>query len=517
MRLNQQNFLKWVRISAVLSLCALAACGEEKKAEVPPPAPPPPPIAAPIPEPAPLLPPIQRPGRLSYGPSNLQLGPTLPGNSDSRSFVLTNTGEITLALNDVRLEGDQGELSLGGSCINLMPRNLAPNESCDLTVMFTPIQSGPDVNAEVQINHDGENSPLFLPVVAIRAIAPPPPAPMVRGPSLQLENAIAVAQARMGGRMAVVSEPPPPGPESIISQDLDYTPIGFPPTVSSLPVDRSRLVTADRYIGAVLENTINSQLAGGRIVGVVERHVYGGDGRFVLIPAGSRAVGVYEPLQRQGDTRLRATFLRVMRPDGVAYSTEEGDPSADVMGRLGLIGDVDNRYFDRYAGPLLISLINAIGTYATAPETITRTDSTGNTSTSQTLTPEQQSFQNFSNDLSFIAQRLVEENLNLAPIITIPGGTRFFIMPTKDIMLRGYQFVAANPAIPPGALTETAQIAGQPVGQAPDTAYAVVPANQAGAPGLQTGAPAAGQPNPPLATGAGPQYGTAGGQPGYVR
>jgi type IV secretion system protein VirB10 len=478
---------------ALILLALLAACGGEDTQQAAAPVPAAPADSA-VPA-APVSPAVIQtllPAKLVVRPSNVRLGPILPGESQSASITLANEGEEVLTIREIRLDADPTELSATGSCLDAAPKVLARSETCELKILFVPIQSGGDIAGEVVITPEGDNPPVFVPVAASRAVQPPAPPsiePMAYAPSPALENAIAVYQQRRGGRMMVVDNELPPGANDVVTKDQDYTPLGFAPTISTLPVDRSRLVTADKYIPAVLENTINSQLPGGRIVGVVETHVYGGDGRLILLPAGSRAIGVYESLGRQGDTRLRASFVRVMRPDGAAIAID-GDPAADPMGRLGLIGDVDNRYFDRFAGPLLISLINAIGSWATAPETIVRTDSVGNANTSQTLSPEQQGFQNFANDLSFVTQRLVEENLNLAPIITVPGGTRFYIMPTRDIMLQGYSLVAAPGSQPgPGAVQFAAAgqqgqqpattPAGEPFRANPDFNSPPVPANRA--------------------------------------
>ncbi len=449
--------LKLSLMFAILAMLTLTACGSEEEK-------PPAPVApvqdgnAAIPT-SPVGPAViqtLKPAKMVVRPSSVRMGPLLPGSSETKTISISNEGEEVLTINEIRFDADPTELSAVGSCLEVSPgtsKVLGKSESCEVSLLFVPIQAGGEVQGEIVIVPDGDNSPAFIPVVAVKAVqplAPPAPPPMVYAPSPALENAVAMYRQRRGGQMAILDSDLDPvnDPKNIITKDQDYTPIGFAPTISTLPVDRSRLVTADKYIPAVLENTINSQLPGGRIVGVVENHVYGGDGRFILIPAGSRAIGVYESLSRQGDTRLKASFVRVMRPDGAAIAIE-GDPAADPMGRLGLIGDVDNRYFDRFAGPLLISLINAIGTYATAPETIITSDGAGNVSTSQTLSAEEQAYQNFATDLSYVSQRLVEENLNLAPIITVPGGTRFYIMPTRDIMLQGFNLVGV-----PGAVSE---------------------------------------------------------------
>lgn len=484
-----------------ICLLALTACGDD--APAPAPEAPPQQSSAVVPT-APVSPAViqtLKPARMVVRPSNVQMGPVLPGSSENKVVVISNEGEEALTINELRLDADPTELSASGSCLVSMPLVLARSQSCEISLLFTPLQPGGQLNGEIVISPEGDNPPAFVPITAVRAVPAPqalPPAPTVYAPSAGVENAIALYRERRQGRMVVVENELERSPGDIITKDQDYTPIGFAPTISTLPVDRSRLITADKYIPAILENTINSQLAGGRIVGIVEQHVYGGDGRYVLLPAGSRAIGVYESLARQGDTRLRASFVRVMRPDGAAIAIE-GDPASDIMGRLGLVGDVDNRYFERFAGPLLISLINAVGTYATSPDTIISSESTGLTTTTQTLTPEQQAYQNFANDLSFISQRLVEENLNLAPIITIPGGTRFYIMPTRDIMLQNYSLVSAVPPVPnDNAPTQTAAA---PVGT-----------GQAAGPG--TTAPGTGR--PANVGSSSPNVSGSSAQPGYI-
>jgi type IV secretion system protein VirB10 len=458
-------------ISVVVCLFVLSTCGNDE-APTPPPPPVQPQAAEPTPAPQVVSPAViqaLQPAKMVVRPPSLHLGPTLPGSSTNGLITIANEGEENLTLREIRLDADQTELSVGGSCMERVPQILTKGQSCEVNIAFTPLAAGGDLIGELVITPEGnENAPAFIPVTASKATPATPPTPVVQGPSPELMAAVELYEKRKAGNLTILESAPDPGPGDIITKDLDYTPIGFAPTVSTLPVDRSRMITADKYINAVLENTINSQLAGGRIVGVIEQHVYGGDGRLVLLPAGSRAIGVYESLGRQGDTRLRASFVRVMRPDGAAISIE-GDPAADVMGRLGMIGDVDNRYFERFAGPLLISMIGAIGTYATNSDTIRSTDANGLTTTSQTLTPEQQAYQNFATDLSFITQRLVEESINLAPIITIPGGTRFVIMPTRDMVMQGYNLVGVTPnPNNPQELTQVPGAKGQVVqGQPP--------------------------------------------------
>ncbi len=137
-------------------------------------------------------------------------------------------------------------------------------------------------------------------------------------------------------------------------EDEDYTRDNLPEDKSTLPVKRYRVITADRYIGAILENAVNSQIPG-RVVAVVERHVFGADGRIPLLPKGTRIVCSYQSLAKLGDTRLPLSCSRAIRPDGASIQLTDAT-GADQMARTGFIGTVDNRIWERYGTAFIVSV-----------------------------------------------------------------------------------------------------------------------------------------------------------------
>ncbi|MBU3656346.1 MAG: hypothetical protein FGM23_08350, partial [Alphaproteobacteria bacterium] len=122
------------------------------------------------------------------------------------------------------------------------------------------------------------------------------------GPDPLAINAQRVAQARSESKLLTMpAEPSVAGVGGIRSLDPNYEALGFGASISSLPVDRSRMITADRYIPAVLENSISTSIPTGRAISVIENHVYSSDNRFILIPAGTRVVGEYAGPSSQGE------------------------------------------------------------------------------------------------------------------------------------------------------------------------------------------------------------------------
>jgi len=204
--------------------------------------------------------------------------------------------------------------------------------------------------------------------------------------------------------------------------DKDYSREETPRVDSSLPVDRHRWITADNIINAVLVTPINSQIPG-IVRAVVDSNVYGSDGRLILIPKGSVALGKYESLSKQGDSRLNVQWFRILRPDGAQIWNDE-DPyfiGQDLAGRTGLIGTVDNRIWERYGAAFITSLISAA-----ASTTVALSDSQGLNNAGN----------NLSQSLAQVTAKVLDQNLNLAPIITIDAGSLITIALTKDVYMR---------------------------------------------------------------------------------
>lgn len=201
-------------------------------------------------------------------------------------------------------------------------------------------------------------------------------------------------------------------------RDADYSRLKLSPDISGYPVARERMITTDRYISAVLEHRLNSQVPG-RAVLVVDRPLYGNDGWKVLIESGSKVVCTYQPLEKEGNTRLPLKCERLLRPDGVSVVMREL-VTGDAMASSGLPGQVDNRYFERYGAALIAASIAAI---ASVGKEAVQNPLLGNAS------------QAYTNALGQATAKILEHNIDLAPIITIPAGTRITLQPLHDIVL----------------------------------------------------------------------------------
>lgn len=379
------------------------------------------------------------------GDINLGSGNTI-GDDQIRDITLENEGDEPLTIKNITLNPQNvTEFVLGGNCLAGVV--LDPSrKACRLEVTFRPVNNQ-KISASIVITHTGQNDTLIIQLSGSGAEAYIPPEIAQEKPTEPTQQQIEAMRLQMERRQGRLSSTPSLKGQlrnQWIMSDADYKDIGYGKTTATFPIDRTRMITSDRYIPAVLENTISSQIPKGRVIAVIENHVYSAEGRNILIPAGSRAIGEYDGSNKAGTSRLTVVWNRIIRPDGVGINVRS--PSADPMGRVGLIGDVDNRLFDRFGVPLLISAIGVAANYAASPSQVTTTTTTGalgvlGTSTSETTTRENQAARQFSADAVQKSQEFIQNTVSLQPIITVPAGTRFVILPTQDIEFKSPQLL----------------------------------------------------------------------------
>ncbi len=190
-------------------------------------------------------------------------------------------------------------------------------------------------------------------------------------------------------------------------------------TEASLPVDMSRVVHAGKFIPALLLNEINSELPG-KVVAVIEENVYGSHERKVLIAGGSTAIGRYKPLGKAGDRRLAVIWERLITyPEGMDIPLIDAEMS-DAMGRSGITGDIDNRFVEKYGMALFVSTLGAIA---------------------QTQIPVDNrasglAIESIGNTNANMAKTILDKQLDLKPIVTIPQGSPIMISPQRDIWFK---------------------------------------------------------------------------------
>jgi len=114
------------------------------------------------------------------------------------------------------------------------------------------------------------------------------------------------------------------------------------------------VVTEGTLIPCILQTAIDTQLAG-FVTCVVPIDVRGTSGNVVLMDRGTRIVGQIQAGLVQGQERVFVLWTRAETPKHVVISLNA--PGADELGRPGLPGAVDNHWWQRFGGALMLTLV----------------------------------------------------------------------------------------------------------------------------------------------------------------
>ena len=219
---------------------------------------------------------------------------------------------------------------------------------------------------------------------------------------------------------------PPVDPESLINmQDRKSAFLSGPVDRKTVSPDRlenpvSRyVVQAGAVISAALITGIRSDLPG-QVTAQVTENVYDSpSGRFLLIPQGSKLVGVYDTQISFGQDRVLLVWTRLIMANGRSIVLER-QPGADTQGFTGLEDEVD-QHWGRLAMAAALSTVLGVGSELGA----TNNDSAVVTALRRGT----------SDSLNQTGQQVVRRNLNIQPTITIRPGFPVRVIVNRDLVL----------------------------------------------------------------------------------
>lgn len=195
-------------------------------------------------------------------------------------------------------------------------------------------------------------------------------------------------------------------------------------------------------IRGTLETAINSDLAG-MVKGIVREDVYSFDGRRILIPAGSSLIGDYKSGVERGQERVFIVWTRMIRGDGV--SVQLGSYGTDRLGRSGMTGKVDRKYWERFGPPALMTMIGGAAQYvASLGQSETQFITIVNSDGSVTRIPQDNgndsqdrareiAAETIASGIQQMASEAFEDTRNIRPTIHIPQGSDITVFVTRDL------------------------------------------------------------------------------------
>ncbi len=171
------------------------------------------------------------------------------------------------------------------------------------------------------------------------------------------ENPSGEAETGVQGSLFVAGAEPDRGlrPESLVGRLRTST---QEPVRAEVLADLDTHILEGTVIACILETAISSAVPGMTLCRT-RIPVYSEDGQFELIPAGSRVVGEYRGGVESGQARIFVLWRRLITPDGVSVALSS--PGTGPLGRGGHEGHVDQKWRERFASALMVSLVAGAG------------------------------------------------------------------------------------------------------------------------------------------------------------
>lgn len=289
------------------------------------------------------------------------------------------------------------------------------------------------------------------PQIEEEPIAPPPPPPqrpeMVEPEfntaemNKQQQERRASSMLVHGGRNTTLTQQPKSikgfaGSDPNLAFSREYlADTGADQAEATLMGNLNYIVAQGKVIDAVLETAINTDLPG-PLRAVVTHDIYAESGHQVMIPKGSRLIGSYNSSVERGQTRVYVIWARVIRPDGIDIQIDS--PGVDSLGRAGVAGHVDNKYFEMFAASLMTSSVSialGIGADAMLSDSGTsQTNTSDGTTTSSGNAGAQATLEGI-RDFSDTSEEILRGILEQQPTITVDQGTRIKVFVNRDLIM----------------------------------------------------------------------------------
>jgi type IV secretion system protein VirB10 len=140
--------------------------------------------------------------------------------------------------------------------------------------------------------------------------------------------------------------------------DDRLTPSALPSVKASFLPDLDYLLKRGIIIPCAQKTKIVTTYSGMTSCNVTQ-DVYSADGRTLLVERGSEATGEQRTALMQGQARIFVLWSRIDMPNGVTIPLDS--PGSDSLGASGLEAYVDNHFWDRFGGAIMVSLIGDFG------------------------------------------------------------------------------------------------------------------------------------------------------------
>jgi type IV secretion system protein TrbI len=178
--------------------------------------------------------------------------------------------------------------------------------------------------------------------------------------------------------------------------------------------------------GTILEALLINRLDGtfaGPVNCLLSDNIYSHDRQHVLIPAGSKILGVARKVDTLGQTRLAIAFHRLLMPDGYSVNLDQFQ-GMDQQGATAVKDKVNHHYATIFGASLALGVLGGVAQIGTG--------------SALTSTGTERIQEGFGVGMANAGEEILNRFLNILPTVTIREGTRIKIYLSNDLLLPDY-------------------------------------------------------------------------------
>ncbi|NLT68053.1 MAG: hypothetical protein GXX84_15730 [Acidobacteria bacterium] len=178
---------------------------------------------------------------------------------------------------------------------------------------------------------------------------------------------------------------------------------------------------------AVLVNRIIADTEPSPVICQIAKDVFDHTGRYVVIPASSRIIGVSQAVNYKGASRLFITFNRIILPNGPSIdlpSNQKALQALDESGALGVVSNVDRHWFLQFGTAIFFGVLDGLSGAAQPNRDVFSTESAILGKTSESF--------------DRILENIMSQYSTIVPTIRVDQGKRMKIYLSDDILISPY-------------------------------------------------------------------------------
>jgi type IV secretion system protein VirB10 len=191
--------------------------------------------------------------------------------------------------------------------------------------------------------------------------------------------------------------------------------------------NRNFILAKGSFIDCALQTRLDSTVPG-MTACVITRNVYSDNGKVLLVERGSTVSGEYKSNMKQGMARIFVLWSRIKTPNGVVINLDS--PGTDPLGGAGVPGYIDNHFWQRFGGALMLSLVDDVAR--------------GITSNSGSGGQSQFNFNSTGDATQNMAAEALKNTINIPPTLYKNQGEQVGIYIARDLDFSSVYDVAAQ-------------------------------------------------------------------------